>query len=89
MTDGLERAFATDDARAGRRFTVLTTMSVGCGVGAFVTALWMSQLLVPVGDQPVELGGTVIFSGLLFVALVAACILLGYVAARGRAPRRD
>lgn len=87
MTDDLERAFARDDARAQRRFVVLSVLSALCGLGAFVDALWMSSLLVPVDGQPVEIGAAVIFSGVLFVTLVPLCIVLGYVAARGR-PRR-
>ena len=88
MTDDLERAFAADDARAQRRFVVLTTLSVACGVAAFADALWMSSLLVPVDGQPVEIGTAVIASGILFVTLVPLCIVLGYVAARGRPRRR-
>jgi hypothetical protein len=87
VTDDLERAFAADDARADRRFVVLTTLSVLCGVGAFAVTLWMSSLLVPVDGRPVEIGAAVILSGILFVALVPLCIVLGYVAARGRTRR--
>lgn len=89
MTDERARSIDPDLARAERRFVALSAVSVVCGVGAFVTALWISQLLVPVGTEPVSLGGAVIFSGVVFVGLVAACILIGYVAARGRPPRRD
>lgn len=88
MTDELERAFAADDARAERRFVVLTALSIVCGVAAFAVTLWMSSLLVPADGQPVEFSATVLLSGLIFVTLVTLCIVLGYVAARGR-PRRD
>lgn len=88
MTDDLEKAFAADDARARRRFVVLTTLSVACGAGAFAVTLWMSSLLVPVDGRPVEIDGAVLLSGVLFVTLVPLCIVLGYVAARGRPRRR-
>lgn len=87
MTDDIERAFAADDARSHRRFVVLTTLSVACGVGAFAVSLWMSSLLVPVDGQPVEIGTAVLLSGVLFVTLVPLCIVLGYAAARGRTRR--
>jgi hypothetical protein len=88
VSDDLERAFAADDARARRRFVVLTVLAALCGVAAFADALWMSSLLVPVDGRPVEIGSLVILSGVLFVTLVPLCIVLGYVAARGRPPRR-
>jgi hypothetical protein len=82
VTDDLERA--RDDARAQRRFVVLSTLSALCGAGAFAVTLWMSSLLVPVDGAPVEIDATVILSGVLFVTLVPLCIVLGYAAARGR-----
>jgi hypothetical protein len=83
VTDDLVRPSA-DDSRARRRFVVLSVLSVLCGLGAFVDALWMSSLLVPVDGAAVEIDATVILSGVLFVTLVPLCIVLGYVAARGR-----
>jgi hypothetical protein len=77
------------DARARRRSTWLTVGSVACGVAAFVVAIVISQLLVPPDGGSVEIGAAVLTGGVVFGVLIALCIVLGYVGARTRPPRRD
>ena len=85
---GVDRPGGPDDAHAQRRFVLLSIVSGVCGVGAFAVSLWMSALLSPVDGAPVQLGSAVLLSGVVFIALLTGCIVLGYVAARRRPRRR-
>jgi hypothetical protein len=73
-----------------RGYTLMVWASVLTGVLAFVDAIWLSQLLIP-SDQAssVELTPLVVGLAVLFPLLVAACIVVGYVAARRRPPRDE
>jgi TRAP-type C4-dicarboxylate transport system permease small subunit len=66
-------------------FTALVVVSVVCGLAAFAVVLWVSAVLADpatAGVSTQTVGGMVAFG-----ALVVACILVGYYAARRRPPR--
>jgi TRAP-type C4-dicarboxylate transport system permease small subunit len=66
-------------------FTALVVVAVLCGLAAFAVVLWVSAVLAEpatAGVSAQTVGGMVAFG-----ALVVACILVGYYAARRRPPR--
>jgi hypothetical protein len=81
--DDLERLLPPSRPRG---FVALVVGSVVSGVAAFVVAIVMSELLVPAEGQSLEIGAPVMVCIVAFVVLLAACIVLGYVAARRRPP---
>lgn len=65
--------------------TWLVVASVASGVGSFVAMIWASMLLAaPEDGRDLEVGLPVLVMMVLFLALLVACIVLGYVAARRR-----
>lgn len=64
--------------------TWLVVGSVVSGIGSFVAMIWASMLLAAPSEAKLEIGLPVLVMMLLFLGLLVACIVLGYVAARRR-----
>jgi hypothetical protein len=64
--------------------TWLVVGSVVSGIGSFVAMIWASMLLAAPSEGKLEIGLPVLVMMLLFLGLLVACIVLGYVAARRR-----
>ena len=72
------------EAAPDRVRTWLIVGSVVSGVGSFVAMIWASMLLAAPSEGELVIGFPVLVMMLLFVVLLVACIVLGYVAARRR-----
>jgi len=66
--------------------TWLIVGSVVSGIGSFVAMIWASMLLAAPTEGRLEIGLPVLVMMLLFLGLLVACIVLGYVGARRRPP---
>lgn len=86
MTDDeLERLVRRDPPRGYR---ALLAGSIVSGVACFLVTIAMSQLLVPAdAASSVEFTPLLLALLVLFAVLLAACIALGYLAARRKPPR--
>jgi hypothetical protein len=86
MTDPDDLPSDPFDDPPDRVRTWLIVGSVLSGTGSFVAMIWASMLLATPSEGELVIGLPVLVMMLLFVILLVACILLGYVAAR-RLPR--
>lgn len=72
------------DDQPDRVRTWLIVGSVVSGIGSFVAMIWASMLLATPSEGELVIGLPVLVMMLLFLILLVACIVLGYVAARRR-----
>ena len=84
MTDDDTPDAALAAGRARRVSTILTMGSVLCGVAAFAASVAASQLLGAPPDPANVISVAVIACLVLFIGLLAGCIVMGYAAARRR-----